>query len=479
MRTEVPPAPNAPTDATPDIDYALTVDLPEDFALDQPLSPFLLAALELLDPESETYTMDLISMVEATLEDPKQVLRAQERAARDRAMAEMKADGVEYEERLERIQDVTYEKPLEDLLDAAFDKYCQEVPWANDYQLSPKSVLRDMLESASDFKGYIQKLGIARSEGILLRYLAEAYRSLDRTVPIEKRDERLRDIISWLGFVVRSVDSSLVDRVGERRQPGSPRCRAAAGHRRGRGGPPRLHAVGAQRALPPRDPCRPRARSRPGRARRQLGHERDPLAKSTRRLSTSDEETSPTEMPAAPAMFSIDESDEKTAHVWHVHQTLPTRMATTILASWAMSIWTPRKTVARSSSKTTASALSKTCSRTSRTYWNKTKRGRWQYRQRPRFALYAMPYSASSTSYESASAGSSFVSGAVPRASSNAAFMVLLPHVSLRMVRSSAFLLARRRLFSEDSNASLVFCRWLIVLSISSIAVWNLRLAIS
>ena len=204
VRTEVPPAPDAPTDAAPDIDYALTVDLPEDFALDQPLSPFLLAALELLDPESETYTMDLISMVEATLEDPKQVLRAQERAARDRAMAEMKADGVEYEERLERIQDVTYEKPLENLLDAAFDKYCQEVPWANDYQLSPKSVLRDMLESASDFKGYIQKLGIARSEGILLRYLAEAYRSLDRTVPIEKRDERLRDIISWLGFVVRS-----------------------------------------------------------------------------------------------------------------------------------------------------------------------------------------------------------------------------------------------------------------------------------
>lgn len=84
MRTEVPPAPDAPADAAPDIDYALTVDLPEDFALDQPLSPFLLAALELLDPESETYTMDLISMVEATLEDPKQVLRAQERAARPR-----------------------------------------------------------------------------------------------------------------------------------------------------------------------------------------------------------------------------------------------------------------------------------------------------------------------------------------------------------------------------------------------------------
>ena len=217
VRNEVPGGADAPsgtsvpTDAAPRVEYSLTVDLPEDFALDQPLSPFLLAALELLDPESETYTFDLISMVEATLEDPKQVLRAQERLARDAAMAAMKADGVEYEERLERLQDITYPKPLEDLLDAAFAQYCTKVPWAADYELSPKSVLRDMLESAADFKGYIQKLGIARSEGILLRYLAEAFRSLDRTVPLEKRNDQLNDIISWLGFVVRSVDSSLVD----------------------------------------------------------------------------------------------------------------------------------------------------------------------------------------------------------------------------------------------------------------------------
>lgn len=208
---DAPSDTGASTDAAPRVEYSLTVDLPEDFALDQPLSPFLLAALELLDPENETYTFDLISMVEATLEDPKQVLRAQERQARDAAMAAMKADGVEYEERLERLQDITYPKPLEDLLDAAFAQYCTKVPWAADYELSPKSVLRDMLESAADFKGYIQKLGIARSEGILLRYLAEAFRSLDRTVPLEKRNDQLNDIISWLGFVVRSVDSSLVD----------------------------------------------------------------------------------------------------------------------------------------------------------------------------------------------------------------------------------------------------------------------------
>ena len=193
------------------VEYVTTVDLPEDFALDQPLSPFLLAALELLDTDDETYALDVISLAEATLENPRQVLRAQERQARDKAMAEMKADGVDYEERLERIADITYPKPLEELLDAAFETYCKEVPWARDFELAPKSVVRDMVETASDFKGYIGRYGIARSEGTLLRYLADAYRVLDRTVPAERRDERLDDIVAWLGFVVRSVDSSLVD----------------------------------------------------------------------------------------------------------------------------------------------------------------------------------------------------------------------------------------------------------------------------
>ena len=191
--------------------YLLTVDLPEDFALDQPLSPFLLAAIELLDPESEAYALDLISMVEATLEDPPQILRAQEREARGAAIAAMKAEGIEYEERMERAQEVTYPKPLEDLLDAAFAEYCEKVPWASDYCLRPKSVLRDMVETASDFKTYIGRYKIARSEGTLLRYLSDAYRVLDRTIPAEKRDERLDNIVTWLRLVVRTTDSSLVD----------------------------------------------------------------------------------------------------------------------------------------------------------------------------------------------------------------------------------------------------------------------------
>ena len=192
-------------------DYVTTVDMPRDFALDQPLSPFLLAALELLDPEDENYALDVVSMAESTLEQPRQILRAQERRARDKAMAQMKADGVEYDERLEKIQEVSDPKPLEELLEGAFSMYCEKVPWARDYEVNPKSILREMLETGDTFKSYISAYGIARSEGLLLRYLSDAFRVLDRTIPLDKRNEQFDDIVAWLGVVVRSVDSSLVD----------------------------------------------------------------------------------------------------------------------------------------------------------------------------------------------------------------------------------------------------------------------------
>ncbi|MCI1984181.1 MAG: DUF3516 domain-containing protein [Bifidobacteriaceae bacterium] len=192
-------------------DYVTTVDVPEDFALDQPLSPFLLAALELLDPESESFDMDLISMVEATLEDPMPVLKAQQRQARDVAMSQMKADGLDYDERMEKLAEITYPKPLAELLSEAFAQYRDDVPWANDYYLHPKSVLRDMIETASDFTEYISRYSIARSEGTVLRYLSDVYRVLSHTVPDEYFDDRLDDIVSWLRLIVRTVDSSLVD----------------------------------------------------------------------------------------------------------------------------------------------------------------------------------------------------------------------------------------------------------------------------
>lgn len=304
-------------DGTPD--YYVTMDLPDDFALDQPLSPFLLAALELLDPERETYTYDIISMVEATLEDPRQVLRAQERKAKDAAMAAMKADGVDYEERLDRIAEVTYPRPLRDLLFAAFSKYCESVPWARDYYVRPKSVLRDMLESAADFKGYIQKLGIMRYEGALLRYLSEAYRALDRTLPIDKRSEEMEDIIAWLGLVVRSVDSSLVDeweQAGQELDACPPEAKEAVVHDR------RGLTVLVRNALFRRVRLAASDDSEAlGEADTENGYPAHKWRAALDEYYDAHEDVLLDADARSMAFLSIDESDEESQHVWHVQQT--------------------------------------------------------------------------------------------------------------------------------------------------------------
>ena len=129
----------------------LTVDLQYDFALNQPLSPLALAAIELLDRESPAYPLDVLSVIEATLDDPRQVLSAQLFKARGEAVAQMKADGIEYDERMDLLDSVTYPMPLADLLEAAYEIYRRGHPWVADYALSPKSVVRDMFERAMTF----------------------------------------------------------------------------------------------------------------------------------------------------------------------------------------------------------------------------------------------------------------------------------------------------------------------------------------
>ena len=278
----------------------------------------MLAALELLDPGSETYALDVISMVEATLEDPRQILRVQEKRAKDHAIAEMKADGVEYEERLERLADVTYPKPLEDLLEAAFDQYCEKVPWARDYTLSPKSILRDMLETAADFKGYVSALGAARFEGILLRYLSEAYRSLDRTIPLDKRDDQLNRhrVVARRGGALGGLQSG--GRVGQRRRDLGRGASPAGGA--GRGRPARPHGARAQRPHATRAPGGRRQRQGVGRSGQRLGHGRGEVAPALEGYAEEHDEILLDADARSNAFFSVDERDEKARHVWHVHQ---------------------------------------------------------------------------------------------------------------------------------------------------------------
>ncbi len=206
----------------------LTVDLQLDFALNQPLSPLALASIELLDRDSPGYPLDVLSVIESTLDDPRQVLAAQLFRARGQAVEQMKADGIEYSERMELLTEVTYPRPLEDLLQAAYDIYRQGHPWVADYELAPKSVARDMYERAMTFVQYIGHYGLMRAEGVVLRYLADAYKALRQTVPEEARTEELADLIEWLGELVRQVDSSLIDEWERLRNPSPAEAAAQA-----------------------------------------------------------------------------------------------------------------------------------------------------------------------------------------------------------------------------------------------------------
>ena len=139
------------------------------------------------------------------------VLSAQRSKARGEAVAAMKSEGIEYDERIELLDEVTPPRPLAELLGAAYESYRKGHPWVVDHELRPKSIVRDMYERAMTFVEYVGFYGLARSEGLLLRYLTDGYRALRRTVPDAARTDELDDLVAWLGELVRQVDSSLLD----------------------------------------------------------------------------------------------------------------------------------------------------------------------------------------------------------------------------------------------------------------------------
>src|SRR5262249_55440439 len=138
----------------------LTVELHPDFALDQPLALLAIAALEILDADDPSYQLDVLSVLEATLDDPRQVLAAQRKKVRGDAVAQMKADGIEYDERMELLEDITYPRPLEELLEHAYETYRQSHPWVVDHELRPKAVARDLYERAMTFNEYVSFYGL-------------------------------------------------------------------------------------------------------------------------------------------------------------------------------------------------------------------------------------------------------------------------------------------------------------------------------
>ncbi|MGV1008488.1 MAG: DEAD/DEAH box helicase [Dermatophilaceae bacterium] len=191
--------------------FQVALELHDGFALNQPLSAFALATLEMLDPQAPGYALDVVSVIEATLEDPRQVLLAQRFEARGEAVAAMKADGMDYEDRMDALEDVTWPRPLAEELEGALRVYRQRHPWVDPRDLSPKSVVRQLYERCMTFGEFVAHHKLYRAEGVVLRYLTDAYRALRSTVPTSARTEELDDTIEWLGEVVRHTDSSLLD----------------------------------------------------------------------------------------------------------------------------------------------------------------------------------------------------------------------------------------------------------------------------
>ncbi|MET0452627.1 MAG: DUF3516 domain-containing protein, partial [Mycobacterium sp.] len=173
-------------------------------------------------------------VIEATLEDPRQILSAQLKAARGEAIAAMKAEGIEYDERIALLDEITYPKPLDEVLGHVFDVYLQSNPWAADGHLSPKAIVREMWERAFTFREFVSVYGLTRSEGAVLRYLSDAFKALRSGVPAAARTEEVTDIVEWLGELVRQVDSSLLDEWEQLTSPDQ------------RGGVPELPAVPAR-----------------------------------------------------------------------------------------------------------------------------------------------------------------------------------------------------------------------------------------
>jgi hypothetical protein len=207
----------------------VNVDLQDDFSMDQTLSLYLLETIPLLEPESPDYALDLLTLVEAILENPEVVLRRQLDKVKDRAVAQMKADGMEYEQRMEELDKLEYPKPLRDFIYQSFNQFADRHPWVGEENIRPKSIAREMFENFRSFAEYVLDYELQRVEGLLLRHLSSVYKVLSQTVPDGVKTDQVLEMELYLRTLLRQVDSSLADEWDRMRDPNyRPREAAAA-----------------------------------------------------------------------------------------------------------------------------------------------------------------------------------------------------------------------------------------------------------
>ena len=200
----------APRDAA-GVKLRLDVGLQEDFSLNHALSLYVHDTLPLMDPQAPDHALVVLTLVESILEDPDLILHRQLARLKTEAVAQMKADGVEYNERMERLEELEHPKPNREFIYSTFNAFTEKHPWVGQENIRIKSIAREMYEEFRSFADYIKIYELQRAEGLLLRHLTSVYKALSQTVPDTAKNDALREIESYLGALVRQVDSSLLD----------------------------------------------------------------------------------------------------------------------------------------------------------------------------------------------------------------------------------------------------------------------------
>ena len=186
-------------------------DLQRDFNLHHALSLFLVDAVTALEPSAPDYALDVLSCVEAILENPRALLQAQVHQRKSELIAALKAERVPYEERMEKLEEVTWDKPNADFLYASFGVFREHHPWVGTDSIAPKSIAREIWEGFLTFEDFIKRYGIARMEGVLLRYLNQVHTTLSRNLPEAARNDEVLEVIAFLRAMLARIDSSLIE----------------------------------------------------------------------------------------------------------------------------------------------------------------------------------------------------------------------------------------------------------------------------
>lgn len=189
----------------------IPADIQEDFSLHQSLALYLVDTIKLLDPQAEDYARDVLTLVESILESPDLILRRQLDRLKTEKMGEMKANGVEYDERIAELEKLEHPKPKRDFIYDTFNTFREAHPWVGQENIRPKSIAREMYENYHSFADYIREYDLHRVEGLLLRYLSEAYKVLEQSVPDQNKNEELREMAVYFRSMVKAVDSSLLE----------------------------------------------------------------------------------------------------------------------------------------------------------------------------------------------------------------------------------------------------------------------------